>query len=79
VNESRRADLRQSTSSQTPIPAPDRDGQEVEHDAGAEHGLLRPPGEGIPRLSKPSGAPARNLPSWDLEPPAFLIKRGEDA
>ena len=39
----------------------------------------RPPGEELPRLSKPGGTLARNLPDWDLEPPAFLVRRGEEA
>jgi hypothetical protein len=67
------------TASQTPLRPPNLDGQGVERGADAEHGLAHPPGEDIARLSKPSGTLARNLPSWDLEPPAFLIKRGEDA
>ncbi|MGH2911970.1 MAG: hypothetical protein ACRDJ3_05795 [Solirubrobacteraceae bacterium] len=38
-----------------------------------------PEGEQIPRLSRPQGELARNLPSWDPEPPAFLIKRSASA
>jgi hypothetical protein len=38
----------------------------------------KPPGEQLARLSKPSGTLARSLPDWDLEPPSFLVKRGED-
>jgi hypothetical protein len=36
-------------------------------------------GEQIPRLSRPQGELARNLPGWDPEPPAFLIKRSASA
>lgn len=39
----------------------------------------KPPGEQLPLLSKPSGTLARSLPEWDLEPPAFLVRRGEEA
>jgi hypothetical protein len=35
--------------------------------------------EKLPRLTRPTGEPARGIPSWDLEPPAFLVKRGERA
>lgn len=45
----------------------------------ASGAVSEPPGERIARLSKPAGTLARELPEWDLEPPAFLIKRGEDA
>jgi hypothetical protein len=45
---------------------------------GSAPGTL-PVGERIPRLTRPAGTPARNIPEWDLEPPAFLIKRGESA
>lgn len=41
--------------------------------------VSRPPGEQLPGLSKPSGTLAGNLPDWDLEPPAFLVRRGEEA
>jgi hypothetical protein len=39
----------------------------------------KPPGEQLPQLSIPSGTLARSLPDWDLEPPSFLVKRGEDS
>lgn len=35
--------------------------------------------EKLPRLTRPTGEPARGIPGWDLEPPAFLVKRGERA
>jgi hypothetical protein len=41
--------------------------------------VSKPPGEQLPNLSKPSGTLARSLPDWDLEPPSFLVKRGEDS
>jgi hypothetical protein len=41
--------------------------------------VSRPPGEQLPGLSQPSGTLARSLPDWDLEPPAFLVRRGEEA
>ena len=41
--------------------------------------VSKPPGEQLPDLSKPSGTLARSLPDWDLEPPSFLVKRGEDS
>jgi hypothetical protein len=56
--------------------------------AGGTHGVAqlptkgavsKPPGEQLPHLSSPSGTLARSLPDWDLEPPSFLVKRGEDA
>jgi hypothetical protein len=41
--------------------------------------VSKPPGEQLPGLSQPSGTLARSLPDWDLEPPAFLVRRGEEA
>jgi hypothetical protein len=77
-------------SSQTPL-APRPGGESTAHDSqalgtpvgslphtGGAPGTL-PAGEQIPRLTRPAGAPARSIPEWDLEPPAFLIKRGESA
>jgi hypothetical protein len=41
--------------------------------------VVKPPGEQLPQLSSPNGTLARSLPDWDLEPPSFLVKRGEDS
>lgn len=45
----------------------------------SQNAANKPPGEQLPLLSKPSGTLARSLPEWDLEPPAFLVRRGEEA
>jgi hypothetical protein len=41
--------------------------------------VSRPAGEQLPGLSRPSGTLAQSLPDWDLEPPSFLVRRGEEA
>jgi len=47
------------------------------HASGGDDVQVLASHEQIPRLVRPRGEMARSLPSWDPEPPAFLIKRGE--
>lgn len=80
--------VKNSTSTQTGQPSPEQSSaataaegelSAVDRDrlSPAAGAVAEPPGEHIPRLARPPGAMARKLPTWDLEPPAFLVKRGE--